>query len=111
MLHPHVSWLAWFLWFLYAHFDVGHRSNRPWAFHPRRLTEKDAAAMMGINPDRANMIAWVIGVGSLGVAAPMLTSIYTFHAYVAVFWQMMAFMLSVVLGGLGDIFLPPWLAV
>lgn len=65
--------------------------------------EKDAAAMMGINPNRAYMIAWVIGVGSLGVAAPMLTSIYTFHPYVAVFWQMMAFM-SVVLGGLGNIF-------
>lgn len=65
--------------------------------------DKDAAAMMGINPNRAYMIAWVIGVGSLGVAAPMLTSIYTFYPYVAVFWQMMAFM-SVVLGGLGNIF-------
>ena len=65
--------------------------------------DKDAAAMMGINPNRAYMIAWVIGVGSLGVAAPMLTSIYTFHPYVAVFWQMIAFM-SVVLGGLGNIF-------
>lgn len=65
--------------------------------------DKDAAAMLGINPNRAYMIAWVIGVGSLGVAAPMLTSIYTFHPYVAVFWQMMAFM-SVVLGGLGNIF-------
>lgn len=65
--------------------------------------DKDAAAMMGINPNRTYLIAWIIGVGSLGVAAPMLTSIFTFYPYIAPFWQMMAFM-SVVLGGLGNIF-------
>lgn len=65
--------------------------------------DKNAAAMMGINPNKAYMIAWIIGVGSLGIAAPMLTSIYTFHPMVAPFWQMFAFM-SVVLGGLGNIF-------
>ena len=65
--------------------------------------DKHAAAMMGINPQLTHLIAWVIGVGSLGIAAPMLTSIYTFHPLVATFWQMMAFM-SVVLGGLGNIF-------
>jgi branched-chain amino acid transport system permease protein len=65
--------------------------------------DTNAAAMMGINPNKTRMIAWIIGVGSLGIAAPMLSSIYTFHPLVATFWQMMAFM-SVVLGGLGNIF-------
>lgn len=64
--------------------------------------DKEAAAMMGIDPNRTYLIAWLIGVGSLGIAGPMLASIFTFHPLVATSWQMMAFM-SVVLGGLGNI--------
>ena len=65
--------------------------------------DKEAASMMGINVNRTYLIAWMLGLGTLGVAGPMITSIFTFYPYIAPFWQMMAFM-SVVLGGLGNIF-------
>lgn len=65
--------------------------------------DKDAAQMSGINTKKTYLITWVIGIGSLGIAGPMLTSMFTFYPYVAPFWQMMAFM-SVVLGGLGNVF-------
>jgi branched-chain amino acid transport system permease protein len=58
--------------------------------------------MMGINPTRTYLIVWIMGISSLGVAGPMLSSIFTFHPMVATSWQMIAFM-SVVLGGLGNV--------
>lgn len=64
--------------------------------------DRDAAAMMGINVNRAYMLAWVIGLGMLGFAGPMLTSVFTFYPLIGNYWLMLGFM-CVVLGGLGNI--------
>ena len=64
--------------------------------------DRDAAAMMGINVNRAYMLAWVIGLGMLGVAGPMLASIFSFYPLIGNYWLMIGFM-CVVMGGLGNI--------
>jgi len=64
--------------------------------------DRDAAAMMGINVNRAYMLAWVIGLGMLGVAGPMLASVFSFYPLIGNYWLMIGFM-CVVMGGLGNI--------
>ena len=53
--------------------------------------DRDAAAMMGINVNRAYMLAWVIGLGMLGVAGPMLASIFSFYPLIGNYWLMIGF--------------------
>ncbi|MEN4013480.1 MAG: branched-chain amino acid ABC transporter permease [Chloroflexota bacterium] len=64
--------------------------------------DREAASMMGINVDRTYMLAWIIGIGSLGFAGPMLSSIFSFHPIIGNYYLMIGFM-CVVMGGLGNI--------
>jgi branched-chain amino acid transport system permease protein len=64
--------------------------------------DRDAASMMGINVDKTYMLAWIIGIGALGFAGPMLTSIFAFYPIVGNYYLMIGFM-CVVMGGLGNI--------
>lgn len=63
--------------------------------------DRDAASMMGINVNRTFMLTWMLGLGMLGFAGPMLTPILTFHPLIGNYWLMLGFM-SVVLGGMGN---------
>ena len=64
--------------------------------------DRDAAAMMGIDPNRTYMLAWVLGLGLLGFAAPLFASIFSFYPLVGNHYLMIGFM-CVVLGGLGNV--------
>lgn len=64
--------------------------------------DRDAATMMGINVNKTYLVAWVIGIGSLGFAGPMLSSIFSFHPIVGNYYLMIGFM-CVVMGGLGNV--------
>lgn len=64
--------------------------------------DRDAATMMGINVNKTYLIAWVIGIGSLGFAGPMLSSVFSFYPTVGNYYLMLGFM-CVVMGGLGNV--------
>lgn len=64
--------------------------------------DRDAATMMGINVNKTYLVAWVIGIASLGFAGPMLSSIFSFYPIVGNYYLMIGFM-CVVMGGLGNV--------
>ncbi len=64
--------------------------------------DRDAATMMGINANKTYMLAWIIGIGSLGFAGPMLSSVFSFYPIVGNYYLMLGFM-CVVMGGLGNV--------
>lgn len=63
--------------------------------------DREAAALMGIDVGRVNVLAFGIGVGCLGVAAPLLTPIFFIQPNVGTVFILMAFVV-VVLGGIGN---------
>jgi len=64
--------------------------------------DREAASLMGINVDKTYMLTWIIGIGSLGFAGPLLAPIFAFYPIVGNYYLMIGFM-CVVMGGLGNI--------
>ena len=63
--------------------------------------DRDTAALMGINVARINLLAFGIGVGCLGIAAPLILPIFYIVPNIGTFFILIAFVV-VVLGGIGD---------
>jgi branched-chain amino acid transport system permease protein len=66
-------------------------------------SDRDTAALMGINVGRVNLLAFGIGigVGCLGVAAPLIMPIFYIVPNIGTFFILIAFVV-VVLGGIGN---------
>ena len=63
--------------------------------------DREAAALMGINVNRINLIAFGIGAGCLGIAGPIMTPVFYVVPNIGTFFILMAFVI-VVLGGIGN---------
>jgi branched-chain amino acid transport system permease protein len=64
-------------------------------------SDREAAALMGINVTRVNLIAFGIGVGTLGIAGPVMLPIFYIVPNIGSFFILIAFVV-VVLGGIGN---------
>ena len=64
-------------------------------------SDRGAAELMGINVNRVNMLAFGMGVGCLGIAAPLMMPVYYVVPDIGTFFILIAFVV-VVLGGLGN---------
>lgn len=65
-------------------------------------SDRDAAALMGINVNRVNMLSFGIGIGCLGIAGPVMMPVFYVVPNVGTFFVLIAFVV-VVLGGLGNL--------
>lgn len=63
--------------------------------------DREAAALMGINVNRVNLIAFGIGAACLGIAGPIMTPVFYIVPNIGTFFILMAFVI-VVLGGIGN---------
>ena len=63
--------------------------------------DRDAAALMGINVNQVNLIAFGIGVGCLGIAGPIMAPAFYVVPNIGTFFILIAFVV-VVLGGIGN---------
>jgi branched-chain amino acid transport system permease protein len=64
-------------------------------------SDRETAALMGIDVGRVNLVAFGIGVGCLGVAAPLIMPIFYIVPNIGTFFILIAFVV-VVLGGIGN---------
>ena len=64
-------------------------------------SDRGAAELMGINVNRVNMLAFGMGIGCLGVAAPLMMPVYYVVPDIGTFFILIAFVV-VVLGGAGQ---------
>ena len=64
-------------------------------------SDRGAAELMGINVNRVNMLSFGMGVGCLGIAAPLMMPVYYVVPDIGTFFILIAFVV-VVLGGLGN---------
>jgi branched-chain amino acid transport system permease protein len=64
-------------------------------------SDREAAALMGINVNRVNLLAFGIGVGCLGIAGPVMMPMFYIVPNIGTFFILIAFVV-VVLGGLGN---------
>lgn len=64
-------------------------------------SDREAAALMGINVNRVNLIAFGIGVACLGIAGPVMLPVYYIVPNIGTFFILIAFVV-VVLGGIGN---------
>jgi branched-chain amino acid transport system permease protein len=64
-------------------------------------SDREAAALMGINVSRVNLLAFGIGVGCLGIAGPVIMPIFYVVPNIGTFFILIAFVV-VVLGGIGN---------
>jgi len=64
-------------------------------------SDRETAALMGINVNRVNLIAFGIGVGCLGIAGPIMMPVYYIVPNIGTFFILIAFVV-VVLGGIGN---------
>jgi len=64
-------------------------------------SDRETAALMGINVNRVNLIAFGIGVGCLGIAGPVMMPIFYVVPNIGTFFILIAFVV-VVLGGIGN---------
>lgn len=64
--------------------------------------DKVGAALMGINVERMNALAWVLGLGCAGIAGALLMNAYTVSPTSGVIFGLVAF-IAVALGGFGSI--------
>jgi len=64
-------------------------------------SDRGAAELMGINVNRVNTLAFGIGIGCLGIAAPLMMPVYYVVPDIGTFFILIAFVV-VVLGGLGN---------
>jgi len=71
--------------------------------HLRATAEdREAAALMGINPERMFAWTWALGAGSLGIAGALLANYFYIHPNVGQVFGLIAFV-TVALGGFGSI--------
>ncbi len=63
--------------------------------------DRETASLMGIDVGRVNLLAFGIGIGCLGIAAPMITSVFYIVPNIGTFFILIAFVV-VVLGGIGN---------
>ena len=64
-------------------------------------SDREVAALMGINVNRVNLIAFGIGIGCLGIAGPVMLPIFYIVPNIGSFFILIAFVV-VVLGGIGN---------
>ena len=64
-------------------------------------SDRETAALMGINVNRVNLIAFGIGVGCLGIAGPVMMPVFYIVPNIGTFFILIAFVV-VVLGGIGN---------
>ena len=64
-------------------------------------SDREAAALMGINVNRVNLLAFGIGVGCLGIAGPVMMPVFYIVPNIGTFFILIAFVV-VVLGGIGN---------
>jgi branched-chain amino acid transport system permease protein len=64
-------------------------------------SDRETAALMGINVNRVNLIAFGIGVGCLGIAGPVMMPVFYVVPNIGTFFILIAFVV-VVLGGIGN---------
>ena len=64
-------------------------------------SDREAAALMGINVNRVNLIAFGIAVGTLGIAGPVMLPMFYIVPNIGTFFILIAFVV-VVLGGIGN---------
>lgn len=69
--------------------------------------DKDAAKLMGMNSRIVYMVTFGLGIGLVGVAGPVVATIYSTTPTVGANYVLIAFVV-VVLGGLGDVFGVLW---
>ncbi|BDG62376.1 branched-chain amino acid ABC transporter permease [Caldinitratiruptor microaerophilus] len=81
-------------WFLY-------RTETGWALQAV-AQNKQAAALMGIDPDRFYSLAWGIGSASVGIAGILLSNFYYIHPEVGAIFGTLAYV-TVALGGFGSV--------
>ncbi len=71
--------------------------------HLRATAEdREAASLMGIDPERMFAWTWAIGAGSLGIAGALLANYFYIHPLVGQVFGLIAFV-TVALGGFGSI--------
>jgi branched-chain amino acid transport system permease protein len=63
--------------------------------------DREAAALMGINVNRMNLVAFGIGIACLGIAGPIMTPAFYIVPNIGTFFILIAFVV-VVLGGIGN---------
>jgi branched-chain amino acid transport system permease protein len=63
--------------------------------------DREAAALMGIDVNKVNLIAFGIGIGCLGIAGPIMTPAFYIVPNIGTFFILIAFVV-VVLGGIGN---------
>lgn len=78
------------------------RSTRLGAALEATAADREAAALMGIDPQRMFALAWGIGAACAGVAGALLSSYYPIFPEVGASFILMAFVL-VALGGFGSV--------
>lgn len=78
--------------------------NRTEIGNALRATGEDAgaAALLGIDPERMNALAWIIGGGSVGVAGALLMNSYSVTPDAGASFGLIAFV-AVALGGFGSV--------
>ena len=81
-------------WFVY-------RTEAGWALQAV-AQNKQAAALMGIDPDRFYSLAWGIGSACVGVAGVLLSNFYYIHPEVGAIFGILAY-ITVALGGFGSV--------
>jgi branched-chain amino acid transport system permease protein len=64
-------------------------------------SDRETAALMGINVNRVNLVAFGIGVGCLGIAGPVMMPVFYVVPNIGTFFILIAFVV-VVLGGIGN---------
>ena len=82
------------LYWALRHTELGRRIRAASA-------DREAAALMGINVNRVNLIAFGIGVGCLGIAGPIMAPDFYIVPNIGTFFILIAFVV-VVLGGIGN---------
>jgi branched-chain amino acid transport system permease protein len=91
------------LWFYLSNSETG-RAMRAVA------QDREAAAVVGINVERIQRLAWAVGIGLTGVAGALLSMIYQIHPGVGPAFTMLSFA-AVALGGLRSIIGPAVAAI
>ncbi|MFM9885535.1 MAG: branched-chain amino acid ABC transporter permease [Burkholderiales bacterium] len=82
------------LYWVLRHTELGRRIRATSA-------DREAAALMGINVTQVNLIAFGLGVGCLGIAAPVMAPAFYVVPNIGSFFILIAFVV-VVLGGIGN---------
>ncbi|WP_251328472.1 branched-chain amino acid ABC transporter permease [Haloplanus pelagicus] len=72
--------------------------------------DKDAAKLMGMSSEKVYMITFGLGIGLVGIAGPVVATIFSTTPTVGANYVLLAFVV-VVLGGLGNVFGVLWAGI